>query len=101
MSKAKLAIALIVLSVATGAWAVPGSGSAQSVLPIRLRDERDRGLTTTAWINDAGPFTFAVDTGAGVSLISQSVVARARLNVTKSQRPLVGGLSSSILIFSS
>ena len=105
MSKAKLAIALIVLSVATVAWAVPEGiahrrlqaqfqGSAGFVAPIRLRDDRDRGLTTTAWINGAGPFTFAVDTGAGVSLISRSVVERARLTVTKSRRPLVGGLST-------
>jgi len=35
-----------------------------------------------------------VDTGAGVSLISRSVVERAHLNVTKSRRPLVGGLST-------
>jgi predicted aspartyl protease len=106
VSKAKLAIALITLSFATVAWAVPGEGiahrrlqtqfqgSAGFVAPIRLRDERDRGLTATAWINGAGPFTFAVDTGAGVSLISRSVVERARLAVTKSRRPLVGGLST-------
>lgn len=94
MSKAKLAIALTILSVATVAWAVPDEGSAQSVVPIRLRSDRDRGLTATGWINGAGPFTFAVDTGAGVSLISRSVVERARLTVTKSRRPLVGGLST-------
>ncbi|MCA1576017.1 MAG: retropepsin-like domain-containing protein [Acidobacteria bacterium] len=106
MSKAKLAIALITLSVATVVWAVPDEGiahrrlqtqfqgSAGFVAPIGLRDDRDRGLTATAWINGAGPFTFAVDTGAGVSLISRSVVERARLAVSKSRRPLVGGLST-------
>ena len=115
MSKAKLAIALTTLSVALVAWAVPIRGiaqqrlrsslkpsqpdksqsvlSAKSVAPIRLR-ERDRGLLVTAWLNDAGPFTFAVDTGAGVSLISRDVVTRARLQVSKSRRPLVGGLST-------
>jgi hypothetical protein len=106
VSKAILAIALTTLSVATVAWAVPVTGiahqrfhsfqqSTQFVAPIRLRDERDRGLLVTAWINGAGPFVFAVDTGAGVSLISQNVVARARLQVSKSRRPLVGGLSTS------
>lgn len=111
MSKTKLAIALITLSVATVAWAVPKAGIAHQrlrralgaesgapagyVAPIRLRDERDHGLTATAWINGAGPFTFAVDTGAGVSLITSSVVERARLQVNKSRRPLVGGLSTS------
>ena len=91
MSKARLAIAL---SVAIVVWAVPGSGAAQTLLPVKLRDQ-DRGLTATGWINGAGPFVFAIDTGAGVSLISRNVVERARLQVTKSRRPLVGGLSTS------
>ena len=111
MSKAKLAIALVTLSVATVAWAVPVAGiahqrlrysepalgqsvlSAKSVTPIRLR-ERDRGLLVTAWLNGNGPFVFALDTGAGVSLITREAVAKARLGVTKSRRPLVGGLST-------
>ena len=100
MSKAKLAIALTTLSVAIVAWAVPVTGIAHQpfqpgsfVAPIRLR-ERDRGLLVTAWINNAGPFVFAVDTGAGVSLITRDAVARARLQVNKSRRPLVGGLST-------
>jgi hypothetical protein len=62
---------------------------------IKLREERDRGLLATGWINGAGPFTFAIDTGAGISLIRRDVVARARLQVSKSRRPLVGGLSTS------
>lgn len=103
MSKAKLAIALITLSVATVAWAVPKTGiahrilqpqSASSVTAVRLRDERD-GLVANAWINGEGPFVFAIDTGAGVSLIDRSVVDRARLQVNKSRRTLVGGLSTS------
>ena len=105
MGKAKLAIALITLSVATVAWAVPQTGIAHQrlqpqsqsfafVSPVKLRDERE-GLLATAWVNGAGPFTFAIDTGAGVSLISRNVVDRARLQVNKSRRPLVGGLSTS------
>lgn len=112
MSKAKLAIALSTLSVAMVAWAIPGLGIAlqrvqrpenvrvvtlppTSVAPIRLRDERDRGLLANGWINGAGPFVFAIDTGAGVSLVSRNVVERAGLRVTRSRRPLVGGLSTS------
>src|SRR5215210_7697701 len=86
-------------------WAVPTSGIARGrfeqpmasapVAPIRLRDERDRGLLASGWINGAGPFVFAIDTGAGVSLISRNVVEQARLQVTRSRRPLVGGLSTS------
>ena len=109
MSKAKLAIALSTLSVvATIAWAIPGKGIAHqraqraeasrvistTIAPIRLRDEQDRGLLATGWINGKGPFVFAIDTGAGVSLISRNVAAQAKLGVTRSRRPLVGGLST-------
>jgi aspartyl protease len=110
VSKAKLAIALTTLSIASVAWAVPQTGTAHQrvqqpssyveqtsagIGPIKLRDERDRGLLATGWINGRGPFFFAIDTGAGVSLISRSVVERAGLRVTNSTRPLVGGLSTS------
>ncbi len=103
MSKAKLAIALITLSVATVVWAVPKTGIAhqrlqpesQSVLSaVRLREGRD-GLVANAWLNGEGPFVFAIDTGAGVSLISRSVADRAHLAVNKSGRTLAGGLSTS------
>jgi hypothetical protein len=101
----KAAIALTILSVATVLRAVPIQGTAPQrvqrlrpagiVTPIRLRDERERGLLAQGWINGAGPFVFAIDTGAGVSLISRDVVERARLQMTKSRRPLVGGLTTS------
>lgn len=104
MSKARFAVALITLSIATVAWAVPRGiahrrvqpqfQSAQSISPIRLRDGR-AGLVAEAWVNGAGPFVFAIDTGAGVSLISRNVVDRAGLQVNRSSRPLVGGLSTS------
>ncbi|MEN3326331.1 MAG: hypothetical protein V7638_1138 [Acidobacteriota bacterium] len=105
MSKAKLAIALSTLIVATVAWAVPATGiahqrvqqsrAADIMAPVRLKDERERGLLAQGWINGAGPFVFVIDTGAGVSLISRNVAAQARLGVTKSRRTLVGGLSTS------
>jgi len=105
VSKAKLAIALSTLSVAIVAWAVPVTGIAHQrveplrpadvIAPIRLRDERDRGLVAQGWINGAGPFVFVIDTGAGVSLISRNVVDRARLSIAKSRRSLVGGFSTS------
>ena len=105
MSKAKLAIALSTLSVAIVAWAIPIKGiahqrveplrAADVIAPIRLRDERGRGLLAQGWINGAGPFAFVIDTGAGVSLISRNVVDQARLSVAKSRRSLVGGFSTS------
>jgi len=105
VSKAKLAIALSTLIVAAVAWAVPVTGiahqrvqqsrAADVIAPIRLKDERERGLLAQGWINGAGPFVFVIDTGAGVSLISRNVAAQTRLAVTKSRRKLVGGLSTS------
>ena len=105
MSKAKLAIALSTLSIALVAWAVPIRGiahqrvqrlrAADVVAPIRLKDERERGLLAQGWINGAGPFVFVIDTGAGVSLVSRNVVAQSRLAVSRSRRTLVGGLSTS------
>jgi hypothetical protein len=104
VSKAKLAIALSTLSVAIVAWAIPIRGiahqrvqrlrAADVVAPIRLRDERERGLLAQGWINGAGPFVFVIDTGAGISLVNRNVVERAGLQVTKSSRSLVGGLST-------
>jgi Aspartyl protease len=101
VSKAKLAIALSTLCVAIVAWAVPIMGTAHQFLQrestssvIRLRDDKDHGLLVNGWINGAGPFVFVIDTGAGASLISGRVVDEARLQVTKSQTTLVGGLSS-------
>ncbi|HEX5966696.1 MAG TPA: retropepsin-like aspartic protease, partial [Pyrinomonadaceae bacterium] len=60
-----------------------------------MRDDQDLGLLAKGWINGAGPFVFAIDTGAGASIISQRVVSEARLQVTKARTPLVGGLSTS------
>jgi len=108
VSKAKLAIALSTL-VATVVWAVPLIGTAQQLLqrrvvvapsaarpdPISLRDDAEHGLLAKGWINGAGPFVFAIDTGAGASIVSQRVITQARLQVTKARTPLVGGLSTS------
>ena len=104
MSKAKLAIALSALGVAIVTWAIPGKGIAHQrvqrpggadvVAPIRLKDERERGLLAQGWVNGAGPFVFVIDTGAGVSLVNRNVVEQARLQVMKSRRTLVGGFST-------
>jgi hypothetical protein len=103
VSKAKLAIALSTL-VATVVWAVPAIGTAQrllpgrsvlSVEPVSLRNDEQHGLIAKGWINGAGPFLFAIDTGAGASIVSRRVVAESKLQVTKARTPLVGGLSTS------
>ena len=94
MSKLKLAIALSTLIAVTGLWAVPFAGTAHGHLwraetiamqgtpvgvLVRLKQSSGRGLLTDVWIRGSGPFTFAVDTGAGVTLVSRSVINRAQL----------------------
>jgi hypothetical protein len=104
VSKAKLALALGILSFLNG-WAVPLVGTAHisaaqraesvgsSLQPIRFR-ESGAGLIVNGWVNGAGPFEFAIDTGADVCIISNRVAQDARLTVTKSKRLIVGGLSN-------
>jgi hypothetical protein len=104
VSKAKLALALGTLTFLNG-WAVPLVGTAHvssrqrvqtlngSLRPVRFRDEGGAGLVVNGWINGAGPFAFAIDTGADVSIVSSRVAQSARLTVTKSKRPIVAGLS--------
>lgn len=110
MMKTKLATALRTLIAVSVAWAVPISGTAhQSILQsspskirgttnplqVRFRDARGRGLLVDVWINGAGPFAFALDTGAGVSIIARKVAERSQLAVRPARKTLVGGLSAS------
>ena len=104
VSKAKLALALGISFL--NAWAVPLAGAAHnsssqhfqsvsySLRPIRFRDEGGAGLVVTGWINGAGPFAFAIDTGADVSIVSSRVARSAGLSVNKSKRSIVAGLSN-------
>ena len=113
MSKLKLAIALSTLIAVTGLWAVPFAGTAHGRLwrtetvaiqgatigvPVRLKQSTGRGLLADVWIRGSGPFTFALDTGAGVTLVSRSLVNRAQLQTQPSGRPLAGGLSAGSII---
>jgi predicted aspartyl protease len=114
MSKV-FAIALSTLIAASALWAVPLLGTAHEhfraaigdeerfqtnsfIAPVRLKASTGRGLTVTVWVNGSGPFQVALDTGAGVSLLSQRLVTNARLPIRKSSRPFVGGLSSGSIV---
>jgi hypothetical protein len=62
--------------------------------PAQFRISRDRGLLLSAWINGRGPYVFALDTGAGMNLITERVVGELRLT-TRSVRPTtLGGLTT-------
>jgi len=61
---------------------------------VRFRESGNRGLLVRTWVNGAGPYTFAVDTGAGATLLSPHVAGEARVEVESGGRAVqVGGLS--------
>lgn len=102
------------LFIASGAlaamvWAVPFAGAAHFLggrvtdnvnatlvrpAPARFRVERERGLLLQVWINGGGPYVFAVDTGAGMNVISQRVVSAAGLPTRTVPTTIIGGLSN-------
>ncbi|MDX6385436.1 MAG: hypothetical protein QOK48_3009, partial [Blastocatellia bacterium] len=68
------------LSLAQGT----GKGRAETAItrvpaPVSFREVRGRGLIVRTWINSVGPFDFAIDTGAGATLLSQRVADEARV----------------------
>ncbi len=69
--------------------------SAVAGLPrvVRFREEEGRGLLVSAWVNGAGPFTFAIDTGAGATILSRRVADQAQVSVNDKRPMMIGGLS--------
>ncbi len=61
--------------------------------PVRLRDDRNRGLTTSTWLNGRGPYVFVVDTGAGVTIISERIASEAGVQVKTGRTTAIAGLS--------
>ena len=103
-----MGVRLLISSVALVAilWAVPQSGTARfiaraaerpqsvsSPATVRLRVSKDRGLLVTGWINNAGPYVFAIDTGAGMNLLTERIVREARLATRYTSRVVFSGLS--------
>jgi|SRR5882724_358899 len=60
--------------------------------PVSFREVPGRGLIVRTWINSVGPFDFAIDTGAGATLLSQRVADEARVTI-KAGRTSIAGLS--------
>ena len=61
--------------------------------PVSFRDVPGRGLLVRAWVNSAGPFNFAVDTGAGATLLSPQVVSEAHVAIKHDRGSMISGLS--------
>ena len=104
-SKHRLLFAAILLvatggravSIETALFAAPQSAPQRAgtpvVRPVRLREVRGRGLLADVWVNSSGPFTFAVDTGAGGTLVSTRVASAARLDVRWNRTRSIAGLT--------
>lgn len=61
--------------------------------PARFREDEAHGLLVKTWINDIGTFTFAIDTGAGASIISPRVAREAGVGIIANSSVSMGGLS--------
>ena len=71
------------------------SAVAQLAVPrlVSFREVKGRGLLVKTWINSVGPFTFALDTGAGATLLSQRVADEARVTIRNGRANSIAGLS--------
>jgi len=58
-----------------------------------FREVPGRGLLVRTWVNGAGPFSFAIDTGAGATLLSPRVVDEGRVQITNNRRTSIAGMS--------
>jgi aspartyl protease len=75
--------------------AEPAAAGVSIPRPARFRETRGRGLLASVWVNSVGPFTFAIDTGAGATLVSSRVADEARLTVRSNRGRSITGLSGS------
>ncbi len=64
---------------------------------VRFQEVRGRGLLVSTWINSRGPFTFAVDTGAGITVISPRVAGAAAVAIQAGPGPQIAGLSGTVV----
>lgn len=74
--------------------AAAGRGTTALPAPVSFRESDSRGLLVRTWVNGEGPFTFALDTGAGATLLSSRAASEARVEVEVGGRGIsIGGLS--------
>jgi predicted aspartyl protease len=60
---------------------------------VSFREVPGRGLLVRTWVNGIGPFNFAIDTGAGATLISSQVAAESRVTRSNDRAASIAGLS--------
>ena len=60
---------------------------------VSFREVSGRGLIVKTWINSVGPFNFAIDTGAGATLLSPEVAEEARVTIKNGRANSIAGLT--------
>jgi predicted aspartyl protease len=60
---------------------------------VRLRESSGRGLLVSTWVNGLGVYSFAVDTGAGATIISERVARDAGVALKRGSATVVSGMS--------
>ena len=112
MEKSCRLLFVVILVLATGARAVSfgtalsaarktqkpirKTGLEQTVplpFPVGFREVAGRGLLVRTWVNGAGPFSFAIDTGAGATLLSPGVAEEAGVKIKSGRATSIAGLS--------
>jgi predicted aspartyl protease len=113
------AIGAILLALASMMWAAPHEGAAHLLerenhqassavelsdsesaverkygsripAPVQFQEVEGRGLLVSAWVNGAGEYTFALDTGAGATILSERVAQQARVLFNGNQARISG-----------
>jgi predicted aspartyl protease len=80
---------------ATGRARENGVARAAGTLPraVRLRETSGRGLMIQTWVNGVGVYSFAVDTGAGATIISERVARAANVEFGRGRTTVMTGMS--------
>jgi hypothetical protein len=65
---------------------------------VSFREVAGRGLLVRTWVNGIGPFNFAIDTGAGATLISSRVAAESRVRRANDRPASISGLTGTKII---
>lgn len=108
MNRAKRFLSAIILVASIGERAVSAQAalsqnrrqstvksSTSNSIPhaVTFREVQGRGLLVRTWVNGIGPFNFAIDTGAGATLISSRVAAESRVARANARAASIAGLT--------
>lgn len=60
---------------------------------VAFREVKSRGLLARAWLNDKGPFNVVLDTGAGITIISEGLARDIGARQLSGRATMIAGLS--------